>query len=451
MFHPYGSSSKIRHLLQYLIAAMLLSASIVHAADTKPPQQSPPPPPGKTDTTTTPIVQAVPGSQPGTTPGNNTPPSKTDPVYLTIDLSTGADKFVVDGGQYTLKYINQLPTAQYSRSIKLENNSIPAALDLPGSTSKPPAPTPFTTGCDVPFNNLEQTLNGMMCEAQVAHLRATAASTLTAMGCTASDIQQYTARFAALTEYTSPNPLPAMSNGDKLTVSVNRGPTITAAQQLDVACGGDKMTSAADGSGRKTVPARNLGLWEFDVGKLQAQWLTLYGFNFASSGNEDYFSKTRSGTSPVSYVITPKNSVHGSAFSPSVFFMRMPAEEGLTWSRFAGWHSGDLMGGLTAGVGFDFDNPTVFLGYGLGWGYNVVLTGGVIMHKEDRLNGQYTSGQVIMENLTTDQLTESTYKARAYIGLAFGFGSNPFNSPKSNAAPAANTGSTKPATPAPAK
>ncbi|MGH8235589.1 MAG: hypothetical protein ACREXP_01055 [Steroidobacteraceae bacterium] len=79
-------------------------------------------------------------------------------------------------------------------------------------------------------------------------------------------------------------------------------------------------------------------------------------------------------------------------------------------------------------MGFDFDSPTVFLGYGVGWGYNVMLTAGAIMHKEKRLKGQYDANDVVSENLTADQLLDSTYKPRAYVGLAFRFGANPFSS-----------------------
>jgi hypothetical protein len=405
----------------------------------------PPPPPGKVDTTDKPIVAAPPSTPPA---GAGAP--KTDPVYLTIDAASNGDKSVIDAGQYTLKFVNQLPTAQYTRSLKLINNSIPAPFDLPGASGAktPPKPLPITAGyCADQYTNLDKTLNGMMCEAQVSRLRAVAASQLASMGCNASDIKQYTDKFSALTENTSPNPLPAMVSGDTLTVTIGRGPVITASQQLDAACGGEKMKLTADGSGRSTVAPRTLGTWEFDVGKLEAQWLTYYGFNFAPSGNEDYFSKTNTGVTPVTYTITRKNATHGSAFSASVYFMRIPGEDGFTdWTKFTGWRSGDVMGGLTAGVGFDFDNPTVFLGYGVGWGYNVLVTAGVVMHKENRLNGQYTAGQTITENLTSDQLTDSTYKPRAYVGVAFRFGSNPFSSSKT-AAPAATT---KPASP-PAK
>jgi len=427
----------------YFIAAFLcgISVSFPAAADTTPP---PVVPPGKTDTSHAPIVPAAAATPPPAAAPAGTPAPKSDPTYLEIDLATGSEKSVIDAGQYTLKYINQLPLAQYSRSTKLINMSIPAPFDVPGaSTTKAPNPTPFSAGCDVPYNNLEKTLNAMMCESQVAQLRATAASTLNAMGCNAKDIQQYTAKFAALTEYTSPNPLPALASGDQLTVSVQRGPIVTAATQLDPACGMEKMNPTQDGSGRNTLQPRSLGVWEFDVGKQEAQWLTYYGFNFAASGNEDYFSKTNAGATPATYTITRKNSTHGSAFSASVYFMRLPAEDGFSdWSKLFGWRHQDVMGGVTAGVGFDFDNPTLFLGYGVGWGYNVVLTAGLLMHKEDRLNGQYSSGQVISENLTADQLTESTYKPRAYVGVAFRFGSNPFSS-KSTPAPAATP---KPAT-----
>ena len=439
-----------RHLISLAVlttATALLTGPNVMAAESQSPKPvespqvagptAPPPPPGKVDTSDKPIVAAPPNTPPA---GGGAP--KPDPVYLTIDAASNGDKTVIDAGQYTLKYINQLPIAQYTRSLKLMNNSVPAPFDLPGAlgTKAPPKPTPLSTAaCDKQYTDLEKTLNGMMCEAQVSQLRAVAASQLASMGCNASDIRQYTDKFSELTEYTSPNPLPAMVSGDRLTVTIGRGPVITASKQLDAACGGEKMTPTADGSGRSTLASRTLGTWEFNVGKLEAQWLTYYGFNFAPSGNEDYFSKTNTAVTPATYTITRKNATHGSAFSASIYFMRIPAEDGFTdWTKFAGWRSSDLMGGLTAGVGFDFDNPTVFFGYGVGWGYNVLLTAGVVMHKENRLNGQYTSGQIIAENLTSDQLTDSTYKPRAYVGLAFRFGSNPFSSSKT-AAPATTT------------
>jgi hypothetical protein len=424
---------------------------------TAPPGVGPALPPNAVKPADTPQAKgegnAAPKNPPPATPSTPNPAqaAKADPTYLTVDLASGGDAFVIDAGQYTLKFINRLPIAQYSPTTKLFDRSIPAPFDVPGAgKGTPPAPTPYSSpACDTRITSMTNSLNGMTCEAEVSQLRATYTSQLTSLRCTALDIKQFSDTFSGLTESTEPNPLPALSDGDRLVITVKRSNIITASTQLGTVCGRDKMTLTADGSGRHTIPERILGPWQIDVGKTQAQWLTFYGFNFASSGNQDYFSKTNTGTNPTTYTITRKTSTHGSAFSPSVYFIRIPGDDGFNdWAKIVGWRSGDLMGGLTAGVGFDFDKPTLFLGYGFGWGYNVMLTAGVVMHKEDRLNGQYAAGQVVAENLTSDQLIDSTYKPRAYVGLAFRFGSNPFSSSSSKPSTPSGGTDSKPKTPA---
>lgn len=171
---------------------------------------------------------------------------------------------------------------------------------------------------------------------------------------------------------------------------------------------------------------------------LPSQWLTFYGFNYINSGDQTYFAKASGTTAPVTYTITPQANRNPWAFAPSIYFMWLPAKNfDNPLARAFAWRdtSSDVFGGVSAGLGFDTSNPIVFAGYGVGWGYNVMLTAGFVMHKEKRLDGQYMPGQVVTENLTADQLLQDTYRSRFYVGLAFRFGSNPFGSSKPTTTP----------------
>lgn len=171
---------------------------------------------------------------------------------------------------------------------------------------------------------------------------------------------------------------------------------------------------------------RDFGNYTFATARKQPGiWTALYGFNYIKSGDEKYYSKASEGT-PVTYTVTESTDRSERDFVPSIYFMWLKEHNHGGWVDALSWNNEDVFGGITTGIGFDFDNPTAFLGYGVGWGYNVLLTVGTAMHKEKRLNGRYHSGDVINENLSEDQLTDETYKSRAYVGIAFRFGENPF-------------------------
>ena len=171
-----------------------------------------------------------------------------------------------------------------------------------------------------------------------------------------------------------------------------------------------------------------------------------YGANFINSSDQQYYSKTNAGASPATYTITAQTNRSDRQFAPSVSFMWLPSENfqcdtahffGGCLGRAFAWRgeTSDVFGGLNAGLGFgtnsDTSNPVAFLGYAVGWGYNLMLSAGVAMHQEKRLLGQYQPGQVVSENLTPDQLSQNVYRPSFYVGLQFRFGSNPFSSQKS--------------------
>ena len=147
----------------------------------------------------------------------------------------------------------------------------------------------------------------------------------------------------------------------------------------------------------------------------RGQWRVAYGFNFIPDQNETYHTQ-QSGGDPNEFVIVKDEDRSGIDFAPSIFFSWYPNKD-----RSKKWSSG-----LVTGLGFDFSNPVVFVGYGATLHENVTFTGGVVAHKVTVLAGRFEEGQVIGENLDNSQLTEETYAVNAYIGVAFRFSANPF-------------------------
>jgi hypothetical protein len=167
------------------------------------------------------------------------------------------------------------------------------------------------------------------------------------------------------------------------------------------------------------------------------RWFSSYGFVFVPNRDERYFSKLKPGTTD-RYLITRAGDNSGSDFSPSLFFSWLPASR----------ETKALSLGASAGLGFDQSNPIVFVGPMLTYHQNVSLVVGLVVHKQKRLNGMYSRGEEIGENLTEPQLTEQTYKPNVFFGLSFRFGSNPFATSGSDSkAPAQTPQQKKPETP----
>ncbi|WP_348672083.1 hypothetical protein, partial [uncultured Abyssibacter sp.] len=144
----------------------------------------------------------------------------------------------------------------------------------------------------------------------------------------------------------------------------------------------------SDNVSEKTFPAVTYATPAETIG----EWITLYGFNYLDSGEAGHFAKPDPGTDPQTYTITPKTNRQDKVFSPSIYFMWIKSRNyEFIPARVLSWNAGDVFGGVTAGLGFDLDSPTVFMGYGLGWGYNVMLTAGGVFHSEQRLDGKYNA------------------------------------------------------------
>lgn len=86
----------------------------------------------------------------------------------------------------------------------------------------------------------------------------------------------------------------------------------------------------------------------------------------------------------------------------------------------------NLTGGFTGGLGINFEEIALFAGGTLGIGQNIMITGGVAVHKQVRPHSNYFVGQIIDSSVTNDNLNESQYRFNPFIGISFRLNNNPF-------------------------
>jgi hypothetical protein len=82
--------------------------------------------------------------------------------------------------------------------------------------------------------------------------------------------------------------------------------------------------------------------------------------------------------------------------------------------------------GFTGGLGFNFEELSVFAGGALGIGQNIILSAGIAVHKQNRPNTDYSVGQIIDSSVTADNLNKMQYRVNPFVGISFRFDKNPF-------------------------
>jgi hypothetical protein len=335
--------------------------------------------------------------------------AETTPELMEIAVGDPATPatMTVGAGNYVFEFSNLLPGVQYvfTPALKTMPPALPPPLTVVRLTSPPAAAAGLASPCKQAIGKIEAAVNVATTESEIAAIRTKLDADLKAASCSEPEIKTTVKEVKDQTTRRHAETI-AIAAGTVLTFKLSRV---------------------------ENQAAKVIGTYEFKTEQADpGQWTTFYGFNYIDSGDQGFYSND-AGTTPPTYTVTPLEDRQEKAFAPSVYFMWIRSENYEDkWQRALAWRNDDVFGGVTAGLGFDFDSPTAFLGYGIGWGYNVMLTAGVVMHKEKRLNGRYSEGDVISENLTEDQLSEETYKPRLYIGIAFRFGSNPFEKPKGN-------------------
>jgi hypothetical protein len=147
-------------------------------------------------------------------------------------------------------------------------------------------------------------------------------------------------------------------------------------------------------------------------------WVPGYGFTFIPNRDDSYSS--RPAPDGKSFTIAKNERRASLNFAPAILY---------TYAYAALWRYWKI--GPTAGLGFDLSSvtPTVFLGASLVCNVNLQIAGGVVMHQQQRLLGQYNVGDNVGSSLTNAQLTDKTYRPNAFFGITLNLSSNPFKPP----------------------
>jgi hypothetical protein len=396
-------------------------------------------------------AQSMAATKPSASPASNPSSTSTSQTY-TIDAGALLQASTVTAsaapGDIQVSVVNLLPatTTTYTVTIDiLSVQALPDVLPSPGGTST----VGGTPTCAELIAVGNSRLNSQTTEQGVAQVGLYFNSLLTSTDPTdpkcsaASDKPLAEAAIAAFQSATTTTLV------NKITLKQGQKAVLTVVRE------------AGKNSQGIVIASKEIGKYTITTASPTSQWLILYGANFIDSRDQVFYSKTNTGTNPLTYTITPETNRAKWQFSPSVSFMWLPAENFLCDKehRFSGcaaralaWRSetSDTFGGLTAGLGVSTSNSTsnpvaVFLGYAVGWGYNIALTAGIAVHQEQRLLGQYNSGQIVSENLTSSSLSQNVYAARFYAGILFRFGSNPFGSKAASAQQTQSSKTTPPA------
>lgn len=141
------------------------------------------------------------------------------------------------------------------------------------------------------------------------------------------------------------------------------------------------------------------------------RWTTTFGANaiFHTNRNKFISQKTDDGTQKVTQIKSNKLM----ELMPVIMFSFMDYQNTFSY-------------GFTGGLGINFEEIAVFAGVSCGIGHNIILTGGVGVHKQTRPNTNYFEGQIIDSSLTNDNLNESQYRVNPFIGISFRLDKNPF-------------------------
>ena len=157
-------------------------------------------------------------------------------------------------------------------------------------------------------------------------------------------------------------------------------------------------------------------------GKTPGRWLMSYGFVFSSKKlePEQYYTESNGENS---FEIKKKNKAEllDLRYTPTLF-----------WSYFFDKNLNDNWNhSVTAGLGFNTSTPVVACGYNLMFRHNIGISIGACFYEQQKLNGKYSEGQIITENLDNDQLYEKNFRPNLFFGINFRLGDNPFESKKS--------------------
>jgi hypothetical protein len=157
--------------------------------------------------------------------------------------------------------------------------------------------------------------------------------------------------------------------------------------------------------------------YELRAPEEQQRWFTHYGFVFSPgfiSPSREFYSKSDTGSA---FVIAKMNNSHKNFldnFTPTLQF---------SYRLYPKCKFDPI---LVGGIGIDFKNPTVQLGFGCLIGQNISLNAGLITAQRYYLKGNYQEGERLTTNIAFDDLHRKMYVPELYFAIGFRFDKNPF-------------------------
>ncbi|KMQ65820.1 hypothetical protein ACM46_08195 [Chryseobacterium angstadtii] len=136
------------------------------------------------------------------------------------------------------------------------------------------------------------------------------------------------------------------------------------------------------------------------------KWTTSFGGNAVFHTNHSRFTS-------VDNVVVQNRDGKTMDLMPSIMFTFMNNQK-------------NFSPGFTGGLGYNFEELSIFAGGALGIGQNIILSAGVAVHKQNRPNTDYTVGQSIDSSVTSDNLNKMQYRVNPFVGISFRFDKNPF-------------------------
>jgi hypothetical protein len=170
-------------------------------------------------------------------------------------------------------------------------------------------------------------------------------------------------------------------------------------------------------NGTGTVPKT----WLFNVTSGPApEWRITYGFAMLRNYDQLYSARSIGANQFVVQRSNKSSDASYNALPVLMFSWYDPVNDARGWD----W-------GPTAGLGLDFTNPTVLVGFQYNYHQNIFLGIGAAMTKQERLKSTYSNGQVLTTQVQDADLVEQKYGPTWYFALTIRFNSNPFDASSS--------------------
>ena len=141
-------------------------------------------------------------------------------------------------------------------------------------------------------------------------------------------------------------------------------------------------------------------------------WSFSYGFAFPIMfSDDDYFYVKQNDSLLDKFEIKKRSDNQYIRFIPSLFMHWNPdLGDGIEWSY-----------SVTGGVGFNLESPIVFAGGSVIYHSKLNFNFGLVVHTVNRLNGKYSTGDLVNDILDFWQLHEEHYRMNPFMGVSFKF------------------------------